>query len=199
MIIAVVGAGNIGGTLGKKWAQSGHTLRFGVRNPNDAKYAGLRHVGEVTAIGEALDGTDIVLLSLPGGAVVEFAAQYGDRLAGKIVIDATNNVRSPEMHNLAVLKDKAPGAHLVRAFSNLGWENFENPRLGGVQIDLFYCCEAFARPAAEQLIGEIGLRPVYTGGLEAATTVDAITRLWFALAMGQGYGRRIAFKLLEED
>jgi predicted dinucleotide-binding enzyme len=53
--------------------------------------------------------------------------------------------------------------------------------------------------AAEQLIGEIGLRPVYTGGLEAATTVDAITRLWFALAMGQGYGRRIAFKLLEED
>lgn len=65
-------------------------------------------------------------------------------------------------------------------------------------IDLFYCADAASRPAAEQLIGEIGLRPVYSGDLSAAAIVDGMTRLWFALAMGQGHGRRIAFKLLEE-
>jgi predicted dinucleotide-binding enzyme len=199
MIIAVIGAGNIGGTLGKKWAQAGHTLRFGVRSPGEAKFDELRSLGAVSLVGDALDGADAVLLSLPGGAVAEFAAQYGASLANKIVIDAANNVRSPEMHNLAVLKEKAPEARLVRAFNSLGWENFANPVLGGVQIDLFYCSEPAARPAAEQLIGEIGLRPVCTGGLETAATVDAMTRLWFALAMGQGYGRRIAFKLLEES
>lgn len=198
MIIAIIGAGNIGGTLGKKWAQAGHSLRFGVRSPGEAKFDELRGLGVVTSVGEALDGVDAVLLSLPGGAVAEFAAQHGASLAGKIVIDAANNVRSPEMHNLAVLKEKALGARLVRAFNSLGWENFDDPRLGGVQIDLFYCSEAAARPAAEQLIGEVGLRPVYIGDLDSAATLDAMTRLWFALVVGQGRGRRIAFKLLEE-
>jgi hypothetical protein len=198
VIIAIIGAGNIGGTLGKKWAQAGHSLRFGVRNPGEAKFDELRGLGVVTSVGEALEGSDAVLLSLPGGTVAEFAVQYGASLAGKIVIDAANNVRSSEMHNLAVLKEKAPGARLVRAFNSLGWENFANPRLGGVQIDLFYCSEAAARPAAEQLIGEVGLHPVYIGDLDSAATLDAMTRLWFALVIGQGRGRRIAFKLLEE-
>lgn len=198
MIIAVIGAGNIGGTLGGKWAQSGHELRFGVRNPDDGKFAGLSTLGAVLPVAEALDGADVVLLSVPGAAVGEFAAQYGASLAGKIIIDATNNIRSPQMNNLEILKGSAPGAHLVRAFSNQGWENFANPRLGGEQIDLFYCSEAAARSSAEQLIREIGLRPVYTGDLEAAAIVDGLTRLWFALAIGQGRSRRIAFKLLEE-
>jgi predicted dinucleotide-binding enzyme len=51
----------------------------------------------------------------------------------------------------------------------------------------------------EQLIREIGLRPVFTGDLSATSIVDGLTRLWFALAVGQDHGRRIAFKMVEED
>lgn len=198
MNIAVIGAGKIGGTLSQKWAEAGHEIRFGVRNPADPKLADLQKVGRVLPVAESLAGAEVALVSLPGAAVMDFAAQHGASLNGKIVIDTTNNVRSPEMNNLAVLQDKAPGAQLVRAFNSLGWENFADPRLGGVQIDLFYCCDAACRSMAEQLIGDVGLRPVYVGDLGAAAIVDGLTRLWLALAMGQGHGRRIAFKMLEE-
>src|SRR5215467_2824174 len=33
MEIGVIGAGNVGGTLGRRWAQAGHTVIFGVREP----------------------------------------------------------------------------------------------------------------------------------------------------------------------
>jgi 8-hydroxy-5-deazaflavin:NADPH oxidoreductase len=39
MNIAIIGAGNVGSTLGKAWAKKGHDILFGVRNP---KAAGLR-------------------------------------------------------------------------------------------------------------------------------------------------------------
>jgi len=199
MKIAVIGAGKIGSTLGKKWAIAGHEIRFGVRNPSDQKYADLQYIGAVVSVDEAINDADVALVSLPGTAVVDFAKRHGAALSGKIVIDSTNNVRSREMNNLAILKDQTPGAHLIRAFNNLGWENFDNPKLGSVRIDLFYCCDPDSHPVAEQLISEVGLRPVYTGDLGAAPIVDGLTRLWFALAMGQGYGRRIAFKMLEEE
>jgi hypothetical protein len=194
MNITIIGAGNIGKTLGSKWAQSGHQITYAVRNPADPKHAGLF----VAPIAEALVDAEVVLLATPGLAVAEFAAQFGPALAGKIVIDATNNPRNPVMNNLDALQATAPDALLVRAFSTLGWENFAEPYLGGQQIDLFYAGHPSARPVAEQLINDIGLRPVWLGGLEAIPTIDGLTRAWFALAFGQGKGRRIAFKLLEE-
>jgi predicted dinucleotide-binding enzyme len=197
MKISIIGAGNIGGTLGRKWADANHTITFGVRNPADPKHTNLSTIGAVTSIAEALADTEIILLALPGSAVADLAAQYSAQLAGKIVIDATNNPRSPVMNNFETLQSAAPDAVLIRAFSTLGWENFANPQLGGQQIDLFYCGAEAARPVAEQLIKEIGLRPVYLGGLEAVPAVDGMTRAWFALAFGQGKGRQIAFKLLE--
>jgi predicted dinucleotide-binding enzyme len=100
-------------------------------------------------------------------------------LNGKIVIDATNNVRSPEMNNLALLKEKAPQALLVRAFSSLGWENFAQPTINGETIDLFYCGAKDARNISDQLVQEIGVHPVYLGDLDAAPIIDHLTRLWF--------------------
>lgn len=194
MNITIIGAGNIGKTLGNKWAQAGHCVTYGVRNPADPKHAGLN----VAPIAESLADAEVILLSLPGAGVADFAAQFGANLAGKIVIDATNNPRSPVMNNLEILQAAAPDAVFVRAFSTLGWENFANPQLGGQQIDLFYAGSESAHPAAEQLIRDIGLRPVYLGRLESVPAVDGLTRAWFALAFRQAKGRRVAFKLLEE-
>jgi predicted dinucleotide-binding enzyme len=33
MEIAVIGMGNIGGTLGRKWTEAGHEVVYGVRSP----------------------------------------------------------------------------------------------------------------------------------------------------------------------
>jgi hypothetical protein len=198
MKIGIIGAGNIGGTLGRKWATAGHDIRFGVRNPADAKFDALRTIGEVSGIGEAAASGRVMLLALPGPAAVDFVTQHAEALAGKIIIDATNNVRGAEMNVLGWLAKVAPSARLVRAFSTLGWENFADPQIGGEQIDLFFCGDPAARTTAEQLIAEVGLRPVYIGNVDTAAALDGMTRVWFALIFGQGYGRRTAFKLLSE-
>lgn len=206
MNIAILGTGNIGGTLGRKWAAAGHTVVFGAREPEAAKVqALLAEIGQgVTAVSlpAAIAQADVVLFAIPGRAVSETAAQWGSQLNGKILIDATNNVGQQPMNNLGVLRQAAPDSPLFRAFSTLGWENFAEPALDGQQVDLFYCGDrgeghtAVGATAVAQLIHEIGLRPVYLGGVEQVELVDALTRLWFVLAFQQGKGRRLAFKLL---
>ena len=199
MKIGIIGAGNIGGTLGCKWAAAGHTIQFGVRSPEDSKFDPLRAFGKVSQVGQAAPFGEVVLLALPGPAAADFVIQHAQALAGKVVIDATNNVRGAEMNVLGLLGKAAPSALPVRAFSTLGWENFADPQIGGEQIDLFFCGSPSARLAVEQLIAEVGLRPIYIGDVDATAALDGMTRLWFALVFNQGYGRRTTFKLLTEE
>ena len=50
------------------------------------------------------------------------------------------------------------------------------------------------------LIADVGFRPVYAGGSPAAfAAVDSVAGLFFALAVGRGLGRRLAFRVLTED
>lgn len=201
MRIAIVGAGSIGGALGAKWAAAGHSVVFGVRDPQSPKArAALSAAGPgaaVTSIAEAIGGAEVVLLSLPGAAVAAFAGEHGAALDGALVIDATNQFGQPVMNGIAAIQAAAPGARVVRAFNSLGWENFAEPLIDGVQVDLLYCAPAGeAQAIAERLIADVGLRPVRVGDLAQAPLVDSIGALWGALVFGQGHSRRLAFKVL---
>ena len=100
-------------------------------------------------------------------------------------------------NSFAALQQHAPHARVYRAFNTLGWENFANPLFDGTPADLFFCgTDGEARATVEQLIADIGLRPVYLGGVEQVGLVDSVSGLWFALAVGQGKGRQLAFKVL---
>lgn len=202
LTIAVLGAGNIGSTLGKKWSDAGHQVRFGVRNPNGKHAQELRtELGDravIGTLGDVLQGKfDVVLIALPGGAVESIAQQYAAQLNGRIIIDAANRMGEDSLHNLAPFQQYAPQAQLYRAFNSLGWENFAEPIFDGIQADLFYCGpDGNARKTVEQLISDVGLRPVYLGGSEQMGLLDSIAALWFALAFGQKKGRHLAFKVL---
>ena len=189
MKIAVVGAGNIGRTLGGKWAAAGHRVVYGVRQPDEPGTA---------AVAEAVAGADVVVLAVPGSAAKGVIASLGTELAGKVVIDATNDVRgSGKLH---ALDELSGGAYPVRAFNTLGWENFADPVIGGVTADLLYAAEeGIAKDTAEALIRDIGLEPVWVGGVDAFDIVDSVTRLWFTLVFQRQLGRRLAFKVLRES
>ena len=101
------------------------------------------------------------------------------------------------MHNLAHFQQHAPQAQVYRAFNSLGWENFAEPNFNGVQADLFYCgSDGEAKSKVEQLISDVGLRPIYLGGNQQMGLLDSLTSLWFTLAFGQKKGRHLAFKVL---
>src|SRR5262245_48405944 len=186
MRIAIVGAGKIGRTLGGKWTAAGHRVVYGVRRPGEPGTA---------AVADAAADAEVVVLAVPGAAAKDVIASLGRVLAGKVVVDATNDVQgSGKLHALDELAD---GAHPVRAFNNLGWENFADPIVGGVTADLLYAAEeGVAMDTAETLISDVGLEPVWVGGIDAFDIVDSVTRLWFALALQRKLGRRLAFKVL---
>src|SRR5690606_71959 len=132
--------------------------------------------GSVSAasIADAIDGAEVVLFAIPGGIVAETVAAHAPALNGKILIDATNNMRAATRHNMAAFAQHTPVARAYRAFNHYGWENFVNPMFDGTPGDLFYCgTDGDPRAVVEQLIAAVGLRPMYLGGVDQADLVDA--------------------------
>ncbi len=189
MRIAVIGTGNIGGTLGQRWQTAGHEVVYGSRQGAGEGPGG----APMLPIGDALAGADAVLLAVPGRAVADLVGPHGAALAGKIVIDATNNIGQPAVNAHAAVADAAPDARYARAFSTLGWENFADPLPGAI---LAFASEPEARPAVEELITAVGLEPVYLGGPDASGTVDALLPLWFTLVKQHGGNRHLALRVV---
>jgi 8-hydroxy-5-deazaflavin:NADPH oxidoreductase len=97
MKIAVVGAGSVGGTLGRRWAELGRAVCFGIRNVEDADAKAL--VGKIkgearlASVGDAAKNAKVVVLATPYVANPAAIAAAVD-LAGKILIDVTNPIGS---------------------------------------------------------------------------------------------------------
>jgi len=189
MRIAVIGTGNIGGSLGTRWLAAGYDVTFGGRAASADGPGG----APVVTIPDALVDADVVLLAVPGKAAADLVSANAAALSGKIVIDATNNIGAAEVNSRAAVTASAPDAHYARAFNTLGWENFVAPPEGAC---LFFAADPGARPAAEELIRSTGLEPAFVGDRSAAGIVDGALPLWFALVQQSGGNRKLAFRVV---
>src|SRR5262245_23088418 len=141
MRIAIIGAGNVGGTLGAAWAKRGHDVFFGVRDPADAKLKEL--LGRVGAkaraarVGDAVAPAEVVALTVPWPAAQDALRAAGD-LVGKILLDCTNPL-TPDLSGLTVghttsgaeqVAAWAAGARVVKIFNATGYPNMETPEYG---------------------------------------------------------------------
>jgi hypothetical protein len=194
MRVAVIGRGNIGGTIGRKLAAAGHDVVFGARDPKSGDVGGELTVADIPT---ALDGADAVLLALPARGVDDFLTAHGSRLDGKLVVDATNNIGAPVANASAAISAATPSARYARAFNCLGWENFADPDFDGQPADLFYSSSDADRGQIEELIKSVGLRPVFLGA-DRAEAVDSVLPVWFALIQANGGNRHVAFRVLEK-
>src|SRR5690349_6867565 len=94
--IAVLGAGKIGGTLGRKWARTGNRVTFGVSDPNGQHAqeikADLGNQASIGTIAEALADAEVVVFAIPGPTMADTIAANAPALADKLVIDAANRM-----------------------------------------------------------------------------------------------------------
>ncbi len=192
MEIGVIGSGFIGGILGTSLAAAGHKVTFGSRHPDDDAVA-LGSSASVSSVATALDAADVIILAVPGAAVAGLTASHGDTLADKLVIDATNRMGDPVANSRAALPQSV---RYARAFNTLGGENMADPIFDDGPADMFFSAPEPDQQTVAAVIEGVGLRPVYVGPDEEAT-VDCLFRLWVALAIKQGRGRRLALRLLE--
>ena len=206
--IAVIGAGNVGSTLGKGWAARGHDIVYGVRDPRDVRVQEVvRATGpeaQAASVKDAAADAKVVVLATPWASTQD-AVRAAGRLADKIVIDATNPL-TPDFSGLVLghttsageeVARWAPGAKVVKAFNTTGAGNMANPRFGGESATMFLCGDdAEAKKAVAALAGELGFDPVDAGPLSQARVLEPLAVLWISLAYVQSLGVDIAFKLL---
>ncbi len=192
MDVAVVGTGFIGSVLGRALAGAGHRVTFGSRHPGDDAVAA-DSGATVTSVPGALAAADVVILAVPGAAVAQVVGDDPGALAGKLVIDATNWMGEQVANSRAALP---ASVRYARAFNTLGGENMAAPVFDDGPADMFFSAPEADRAVVEAVIEGVGLRPVFVGEDQEAI-VDCLFRLWIALAITQGRGRRLAFRLLE--
>jgi 8-hydroxy-5-deazaflavin:NADPH oxidoreductase len=207
MKIAVLGAGNVGGALGKLWAGRGHEVRFGVPDPGSEKLKTLlASTGGKAQAGsnrEAAAASEVVVLSVPWPAAEQAIRDCGD-LKSKVVIDCTNPLRSDfkglEVGTTTSAAEQVAawsGAKVVKAFNTIGAGNYGKAEFAGTRADGFYCGDdTAAKDKVKPLIADIGLNPVDVGPLRNARLLEPLAMLWIDLAINQKWGANHAFKLL---
>ena len=175
--IGIVGSGRVGGAIGAAWVKAGHEVMFSSLNIEDDKALAAR-LGANARAGtprEAAAFGEVVMVSVPYGALPAVGKDLGDLIKGKVVIDTCNPFpgRDGEIAEWARKKgaglasaELLPGARLVRAFNAIGAARMgsahEEPGRVGMPIA---GDDAQAIALASRLIRDIGYEPVLIGGL----------------------------------
>ncbi|GAA3401456.1 NADPH-dependent F420 reductase [Paenibacillus hodogayensis] len=197
MKIACIGSGNMGGTLGRRWALQGHQVMFGSRDPHSDNMRALLHAAGANAqagtVSEAAAFGDVILIAVLPDVVERVLDEAGD-LNGKIVINCTNRYdgKSADLEVLHLAKH----ARVVRAFQTLPWEALANPQYGQVNVSAFLSGDdAEAKAVVARLSADIGLDPIDVGGSADMEKIEmAVGLLWGTLSAryGRDYGIRVA-------
>ena len=208
MKIAIIGAGNVGGTLGKAWAKKGHDIFFGVRNPQDDKTRQLvQSIGtkaQAGTVAEAAAFGQVVVLATPWHGT-EAAVERRAISAARCVIDCTNPLK-PDVSGLEVgfstsgaeqVAQWAKGAKVFKAFNTTGFNIMADPVINGIRTVMFVCGDdEAAKPTVLQLAADIGFDAVDAGKLEQARLLEPWAMLWISLAFRGAAGRDFGFALL---
>jgi 8-hydroxy-5-deazaflavin:NADPH oxidoreductase len=191
MRIGIIGSGQMGGGLGRLWAEAGHEILFSSRNPD--QLAGLvETAGPRARAGlprDAVEFGEVILLAVPYGAIPQIGADHGALMRGKIVIDCGNprEDRDGPMANDAIERGTGvasagylPGVRLVRAFNAISYVMLERDahrpgeRIG---VPIAGDDEAAVRLVSD-LVRDAGFDPVVVGQLDRAREFDRGTPVY---------------------
>lgn len=203
MKIAVIGHGNVGGTLAKGWSKAGHKVIIGARDPGDQAVSELVSTNDqiqACDISSAVDKSNIILVAIPAPAVAELAKNLKN-VNDKIIIDATNSVfEGPEGYKTGAeaIKKITGCNHVAKGFNTTGYENMENPGYGEHSLDMFTAGDSKkAKGIVNELAEDLGFEKTYDfGGDDKFELIEQFAMAWINLAIMQGEGRNIGFKIL---
>jgi len=211
MKLSIIGAGNVGGALGKAWAEkAGHEVFFGVRQPDSEKtralLAGIRGKAQAGSPQDAAAFAGIVVLTTPWPET-EGAIRAMGGLKGKIVLDCTNPLGMVDGklgltigHSISggeKVQGWAAGASVFKTLNTTGYSNMADTAFKAGKPVMFVAGDdAAAKPTVTALVGELGFDMIDAGPLRNARLLEAHAMLWIDLALNHGLGRDWAFAIL---
>lgn len=205
MQIAILGAGNVGGSLAKAAVKAGHGVLLSADDPNKAAHTA-QMIGAQAARSntEAIQGADIVVLAVPYPAVQGIAREIGALAAGKIVVDATNplNETMTDLLTRGVsaaeeLQAQLHGSAVVKAFNTIFAGRHAQPNEGGMPLDAFIAGDdSDAKTKVADFARSLGYRVIDVGGLRMARSLEEMAFLNIALNVRNALPWQSAWKLL---
>jgi 8-hydroxy-5-deazaflavin:NADPH oxidoreductase len=210
--VAIVGTGTIGGILAADFAAGGQDFLLAGRDPDAARKiaADLGGRADAVSVDDAVDRAGVLVIAVWLPDFEQLITRYGDRLAGKVIVDPTNPV-GPDADGTyrKVIGEQQssgqilagllpPGARLVKAFGTLSAPTLAaSARREPDRVVLFYAADD---PAAGDLVAELiraaGFDPVRVGGLDQSIRIEMFGDLHEVGALGRTVTKTEALKAI---
>jgi predicted dinucleotide-binding enzyme len=210
--VAIIGIGNIGTRLAANFAAGGQDFLLAGRDQEAARKlaADLDGHAEVVSVDEAVDRAGVLVIAVWLDAFKQLIAQYGERLAGKVIVDPTNPVGPDSDGNYRkvigeqessgqILAGLLPaGARLVKAFGTLSAPTLSAAaRQEPERAVQFYAADD---NAAGDLVADLiragGYEPVRVGGLDQSIRIEMFGDLHEYGALGRAVTKTEALKAI---
>ena len=201
--IAIIGTGRVANALGPSFAELGHTIIYGSRDPAQEKVKELLartgSSARATSAFAAAEAGQIVVVAIPWHVVETVFKDLGD-LSGKIIIDPTNPFTGREakkpVHALnyqtsmaEIIQDLQPDARVVKAFNTLAAATMADPQISGGPVSVAMAGDDVdAKNKVAELVNGIGLHAVDIGGLHYSRVLEGMLVIWMNARMsGKSY------------
>ena len=210
--VAIIGTGTIGGTIATNFAAGGQDFLLAGRDQDAARKlaADLDGHAQAVTVAEAVDRADVLVLAVWLDVGKQLIAEYGERLAGKVIVDPSNAVGpdgqggyrktiGEQESSGQILAGLLPaGARLVKAFGTLsGGSLAAVARQEPERAVLFYAADdAAAGDLVAELIRTAGYDPVPVGGLDQSIRIEMFGDLHEFGGLGRVVTRTEALKAL---
>ncbi|MDQ0395950.1 NADPH-dependent F420 reductase [Labrys monachus] len=190
--ISIIGSGGMAAAIGGLAAKAGHTVEVTGRDATKAR-ALAEQIGSRATTGRfgAAPAGDLVILAVPYSAVLDVVEQYGEKLAGKRIVDITNPIKSDftgfltpeESFGAREIAKVAPAnATIVKAFNTQNAQVLAAGPVDGRPLDVFIAGDdSQAKAHVSAFIESLGLRPMDAGQLTMARTLEHACMLWLGL------------------
>lgn len=190
--ISIIGSGGMAAAIGGLAAKAGHTVEVTSRDAAKARaLAEQVGAGATTGAFGAAPAGDIVILAVPYTAVLEVVKQYGEALAGKVLVDITNPVGSDFTSFMTpkdsfgaqeIAKAASVDAQVVKAFNTQFSHVLAAGPVEGHPLDVFIAGDdPQAKARVSAFVESLGLRPMDTGPLLMARTLEHVCLLSLGL------------------
>ncbi|MGI9204739.1 MAG: NADPH-dependent F420 reductase [Woeseiaceae bacterium] len=209
--VAVIGTGDMGDSLGPRFAELGYRVVYGSRSPDSDKVKALveRTVGDASATTqvEAARQAGIVLTLVPWPAMATVAQNLGN-LDGKIVIDVSMPFEQGddgypqhllETSSAEMIQGWNPGAKVVKAFATLGSQVIDDPTVEGGLISVPIAAnDRGAKEKVAGIVATLGLDPVDFGPLRMARDIE-IMQMIYMIPLSQNRAQNWEFFFRRSD
>ena len=199
--VAIIGTGNIGGTLAANFAAGGQDFLLAGRDLEAARKLAdtLDGHAEAVTVDEAVARADVLVLAVWLDSSRQLIAQYGERLAGKVIVDPSNPVGpdgeggyrkvigEQESSGQILARLLPAGARLVKAFGTLSAPTLaaatrQEPERA---VQFYAADDAAAGDLVADLIRADGYEPVRVGGLDQSIRIEMFGDLHEFGALGR--------------